>query len=154
MTCTWISRFQLSVLESNKSSQVATNTKNIITESQINVLLVGWGMRKTHIKIYFKWIIILESLCFPKIGTLLSWCTDIIATMKNGGRNTFLLVFRCLSVNSKTHSKSGKLGHGGRSFRRDFVSFRPCSLFLPTRCYIAKIWPGSPLFEKFCAALF
>ena len=42
------------------------NTENIRTKSQINTLPVGWGIRKIHIKIYFKKQIILEKSLFPK----------------------------------------------------------------------------------------
>ena len=42
------------------------NTENIRTISKTNTLPVGWGIRKIHIKIYFKWQIILEKSLFPK----------------------------------------------------------------------------------------
>ena len=46
--------------------QMKVNTKNIWTKSQINTLPVGWGITKIHIKIHFKWQIILEKSFFPK----------------------------------------------------------------------------------------
>ena len=57
------------------------NTKNCNTKSQINTLPVGWGIRKIHTKINFKWPIISEESWFPQNEYIIKRDKGIIATL-------------------------------------------------------------------------
>ena len=63
------------------SSDMKEEGKNCSTKSQINALPVGWGIRKIHTKINFKWLIISEKSWFPQNEYISKPDKGIIATL-------------------------------------------------------------------------